>query len=91
VLGGPVFNRRYWPCFQSALTKFDNLVSQFSDINLSKYKLIQNEWTRTLQSVPPGTLGVDMRIITDPFTGRPTRFEVNSVVNSEPRSNRLNQ
>jgi len=83
---GHIFGDRY-----GGSPKLDNLVSQLSDINLSKYKLIENEWARTLQPVPPGTVSVDMRIITDPFTGRPTRFEVNSVVNSEPRFNRLNQ
>ena len=83
---GHIFGDRY-----GGSPKLDNLVSQLSDVNLSKYKLIENEWARTLQSVPPGTVSVDMRIITDPFTGRPTRFEVNPVVNSEPRFNRLNQ
>jgi len=28
--------------------KLDNLVAQLSDINLSKYKLIENEWARGL-------------------------------------------
>jgi hypothetical protein len=71
--------------------KLDNLVSQLSDINLSKYRLVENEWGRTLGSVPPGTVSVEMRIMTDPLTGRPTRFEVNSVVDGEPRFNEFDQ
>jgi hypothetical protein len=58
-------------------------VSQLSDINLSKYKILENEWARTLRSDPPGTVSIDMRIITDPTTGRPIQFDLTSTVNGD--------
>jgi hypothetical protein len=63
--------------------KLDNLVSQLSDINLSKFRKIEIQWADALRSDVPGTESVDMRIVTDPISGRPTRFDVNSIVNGD--------
>ena len=71
--------------------KRDNLVSQLSDINLSSMKKLENQWARALMSDPPGTVSVDMRIVSDPVTGRPTIFEVQSVVNGKTIVNRFKQ
>ncbi|MEZ3160279.1 DNA/RNA non-specific endonuclease, partial [Microbacterium sp. BWT-B31] len=61
----------------------DNLVSQFSDVNLRHYKGLENVWAEALGRTPPGEVSVDVRITTD-ASGRPTRFDVQSVVNGKP-------
>jgi hypothetical protein len=63
--------------------KLDNLVSQLSTINLSDYKKLENQWAAALKADPPGTVSVDVRISTD-ATGRPTTFDIQSVVNGRP-------
>ncbi|MEZ3161788.1 DNA/RNA non-specific endonuclease [Microbacterium sp. BWT-B31] len=60
--------------------KLDNLVSQLSTVNLGEYRRLENQWAAALVSDPPVRVSVDVRIVTDPSTGRPTRFNVISEV-----------
>ncbi|WP_295779825.1 DNA/RNA non-specific endonuclease [uncultured Microbacterium sp.] len=62
--------------------KLDNLVSQLSSINLSDYRKLEIQWADALRAEPPGSVSVDVRLVTD-ATGRPTRFIVESIVNGE--------
>ncbi|MDQ1131037.1 DNA/RNA non-specific endonuclease [Microbacterium sp. SORGH_AS_0888] len=70
--------------------KLDNIVSQFSDINLSQYKKLENQWASALKTDPPGHVTVDIKITTD-ATGRPTKFEVESTVNGRAVDAEFNQ
>jgi hypothetical protein len=70
--------------------KLDNLVSQLSDHNLSGYRKLENQWAAALKSDPAGSVRVDVRVATD-ATGRPTLFDVRSVVNGEPVNARFRQ
>lgn len=59
--------------------KLDNLVSQLRSVNLSAYKVLENEWARALDPKQPGgpkVVSVDVEIRTDPSTGRPVGFDV---------------
>ncbi|MFT2713327.1 DNA/RNA non-specific endonuclease [Clavibacter sp. Sh2126] len=66
------------------MTNLDNLVSQFGDINRHGYVDMERQWARALKSDPPGRVGVDIRIDTDPVTGRPSSSFVKSKVNGQP-------
>ena len=61
----------------------DNLVSQLSDVNLSKYRKLENVWAGALKADPPVRVTVDVRITTDPLTGRPRSFKIESRVGDE--------
>ena len=64
--------------------KLDNLVSQFSKLNLSKFRRIELQWLKALNREPtPGQVSVDMKIETDPATGRPTKFIVEWFIDGE--------
>ncbi|WP_373426998.1 DNA/RNA non-specific endonuclease [Microbacterium sp. SORGH_AS_0888] len=62
--------------------ELDNIVSQLSGINLGQYKKLENQWASALKTDPPGHVTVDIKITTD-ATGRPTKFEIESVINGE--------
>jgi hypothetical protein len=52
--------------------ELDNIVSQLSDVNLSKYKTIENQWAKALKEGKH--VSVDVRVTTDPLTGRPSKL-----------------
>jgi hypothetical protein len=43
--------------------KIDNLVSQLSEVNLKKYKKIEEEWAAALKETPPRKVSVKVEII----------------------------
>ena len=51
----------------------DNLVSQSSDVNLSKYKKIENEWERAIKDGKKVEVKVDVKY--EGEASRPTSFE----------------
>jgi hypothetical protein len=63
--------------------ELDNLVSQLIHINKSRYYRVENQWGRALSADPPQRVSLDLRIDTDPVTGRPYRFEVNYDIDGE--------
>ncbi|MFT2713331.1 DNA/RNA non-specific endonuclease, partial [Clavibacter sp. Sh2126] len=63
--------------------ELDNLVSQLIRINKSRYYRVENQWGRALSADPPQRVSLDLRIDTDPVTGRPYRFEVNYDIDGE--------
>ncbi|MFT2710195.1 DNA/RNA non-specific endonuclease [Clavibacter tessellarius] len=71
--------------------KLDNLISQSRLINQRGYAALERRWAKALSSDPPGHVGVDIRIDTDPITGRPNPFDVESLVNDEPLFQRFYQ
>ena len=52
---------------------FDNLVSQAQHVNLSEYRVIENEWSKALDDKQ--TVSVEIWIEND-STGRPTQFKI---------------
>ena len=58
-------------------------MSQLSSINLSDYRKLEIQWADALRAEPPGSVSVDVRLVTD-ATGRPTSFDVQSLVNGRP-------
>ncbi|MFK4788232.1 DNA/RNA non-specific endonuclease [Microbacterium sp. ZW T5_56] len=66
--------------------KLDNLVSMFKGLNVGAYAALERNWSKVLKAVPPGTVSVDVRVVTDPATGRPTKFTIDEVVNGVPMS-----
>ncbi|RAS84355.1 hypothetical protein A3863_24450 [Priestia endophytica] len=63
--------------------KIDNLVSQLSDVNLKKYKKLENEWAAALKEDPPKEVKVDVNIIYSGDNMRPEKFEVTYFVDGE--------
>ncbi|WP_240184497.1 DNA/RNA non-specific endonuclease [Bacillus sp. H1a] len=66
--------------------KIDNLISQLSDVNLKKYKKIEEEWAAALKKTPPKEVKVDVVIIYDGNNVRPDKFIVNYFIEGEPAS-----
>jgi len=56
--------------------KIDNLVSQLSDVNLKQYKKIEDEWAAALKETPPKEVKVNVEIIYDGNSKRPSEFIV---------------
>ncbi|MDA1476426.1 T7SS effector LXG polymorphic toxin [Bacillus changyiensis] len=56
--------------------KIDNLVSQLSDVNLTQYKKIENEWAAALNEIPPRKVEVNVKIKYDGDNTRPSEFIV---------------
>ncbi|OXM17432.1 hypothetical protein CGZ75_01980 [Paenibacillus herberti] len=56
--------------------ELDNLVSQSSNINLSQYKKIENEWAKALNTKPPKHVSVDVKVNYDGDSLRPSGFKV---------------
>jgi len=55
----------------------------FKDLNLKGYGNLERRWREILSQTPPGTVSVDVRIVTDPATGRPTKFIIDEVANGQ--------
>ena len=55
--------------------KLDNLVSQASEVNLSKMKKLENEWARLLGKEPPARIDVSIEVVYGPGA-RPVGFIV---------------
>ena len=71
--------------------KLDNLVSMLDKVNIKEYAGLERIWRGVLNANPPGTVSVDVRITTDPATGRPTEFIIDHIVNGRPKQVVLNQ
>jgi len=63
--------------------ELDNIVAQLQDVNLSEYKKIENVWARALENGEK--VSVDVRITTDPVTGRPVKFEIDYSIDGVPQ------
>ena len=63
--------------------ELDNLVSQAQRINLSEYKVIENEWARALQD-PKTTIAVNIKINYNIGGIRPISFDVSYTINGVP-------
>jgi hypothetical protein len=63
--------------------KVDNLVSQLAKINQHEIGSLEKQWARVLKSDPPGHVSLDVRLDTDPLTGRPARFVVMHVIDGQ--------
>ena len=59
--------------------ELDNLVSQAKEVNLSKYKKIENQWAKALKE--GGTVSVKIEISYDDAGMRPTGFKVDYRIN----------
>ncbi|NQY30693.1 MAG: DNA/RNA non-specific endonuclease [Flavobacteriaceae bacterium] len=63
----------------------DNIVSQLSSVNLSKFKKIENQWAKALKEVPPKSVKVDVKVNYKGNDVRPSSFEVLWKINGEPK------
>ncbi|MFT2713329.1 DNA/RNA non-specific endonuclease [Clavibacter sp. Sh2126] len=63
--------------------RLDNVVSQLPKINQHEIGSLERLWARVLKADPPGHVSLDIRIDTDPSTGRPTRFAVKHVIDGQ--------
>lgn len=59
----------------------DNLVSQLSNVNLSKYKVIENEWARAIEAGKKVKVEVDIKYTDNDL--RPSSFEIKYSVDGE--------
>ncbi|WP_249927471.1 DNA/RNA non-specific endonuclease, partial [Heyndrickxia sporothermodurans] len=66
--------------------KIDNLVSQLSDVNLKKYKKVEDKWAAALKEIPPKKVTVDVEIIYSGDNVRPDKFIVNYTIDGKPGS-----
>ncbi|WP_318246730.1 DNA/RNA non-specific endonuclease [Bacillus toyonensis] len=64
--------------------KIDNLVSQLSDVNLKKYKKVEDKWAAALKEKPPKEVTVKVDIIYSGNDMRPDKFIVNYTINGKP-------
>lgn len=62
--------------------ELDNLVSQAKQVNLSEFKIIENEWARALGDGK--TVTVDIEIYYNGSSSRPTSFDVSYTINDIP-------
>ena len=58
--------------------ELDNIVAQLKDVNLSKYRILEDTWAKALENGQK--VSVDVRITNDPLTGRPTKFEIDCTI-----------
>ncbi|MDQ0233143.1 DNA/RNA non-specific endonuclease [Metabacillus malikii] len=56
--------------------KIDNLVSQLSDVNLRRYKKVEDEWAAALKETPPKEVKVNVEIKYVGKDARPSEFIV---------------
>lgn len=66
--------------------ELDNLVSQLKGVNQSTYRKLEIQWAKALDPDQPGgpkQVIVDMKITTDPATGRPTEFNVRDTIDGK--------
>ncbi|TNP04354.1 WXG100 family type VII secretion target [Bacillus pacificus] len=66
--------------------KIDNLVSQLSDVNLKKYKKVEDKWAAALKETPPKKVTVKVDIIYSGNDVRPDKFIVNYTIDGKPGS-----
>jgi hypothetical protein len=66
--------------------EIDNLVSQLSGVNLSSYKTIENKWAKALKKTPPETVTVNIEIIYENDSLRPSKFNIEYTINGKPFS-----
>ncbi|MGG3558473.1 T7SS effector LXG polymorphic toxin [Peribacillus frigoritolerans] len=66
--------------------KIDNLVSQLSDVNLKKYKKVEDKWAAALKETPPKKVTVDVAINYSGNDMRPDKFIVNYTIDGKPGS-----
>ncbi len=59
----------------------DNLVSQSADVNLSKYKKIENFWTKAIKKGDKVTVNVEVKYSGDGL--RPVEFNVEYKINGK--------
>ncbi|PEF58407.1 DNA/RNA non-specific endonuclease [Bacillus paranthracis] len=64
--------------------KIDNLVSQLSDVNLKKYKKVEDKWAAALKETPPKKVTVKVDIIYSGNDVRPDKFIVNYTIDGKP-------
>ncbi|MBK5429078.1 DNA/RNA non-specific endonuclease [Bacillus mycoides] len=64
--------------------KIDNLVSQLSDVNLKKYKKVEDKWAAALKEKPPKEVTVKVDIIYSGNDMRPDKFIVNYTIDGKP-------
>lgn len=62
--------------------ELDNLVSQAQQVNLSEYKIVENEWARALRDRKIVT--VDIEIYYDGLSCRPTSFDISYNIDDIP-------
>lgn len=56
--------------------QIDNIVSQASAVNLSKYKKLENLWAKALKEIPPKHVSVEVKLLYDIDSLRPSGFKV---------------
>jgi hypothetical protein len=61
--------------------ELDNLVSQLENVNLSKYKLIENEWARALEEGKQVAVNVEIKYGADGL--RPSEFLVEYTIDGK--------
>ncbi|WP_440971204.1 DNA/RNA non-specific endonuclease [Peribacillus frigoritolerans] len=66
--------------------KIDNLVSQLSDVNLKKYKKVEDKWAAALKETPPKKVTVNVVINYSGNDMRPDKFIVNYTIDGKPGS-----
>ncbi|WP_052737749.1 T7SS effector LXG polymorphic toxin [Bacillus sp. SA1-12] len=64
--------------------KIDNLVSQLSEVNLKRYKKIEDKWAAALKETPPKKVSVDVEIVYNEDEIRPKKFVVNYIIDGDP-------
>lgn len=60
----------------------DNLVSQSSSVNLSKYKKIENQWAKAITGGKK--VSVNVKVNDDGMNERPSDFEIMYEIDGEP-------
>lgn len=65
----------------------DNLVSQHWLVNLSSYKLLENEWYRAIQAGK--TVEVDVEVVYDGDDLRPSVFIIEYYIDGEKQTKRI--
>ncbi|WP_238140712.1 DNA/RNA non-specific endonuclease [Streptococcus suis] len=61
--------------------EIDNLVSQLSEVNLSDYKKLENQWAKALEEGKKISVNVKVNYVGDSL--RPSSFEVFYKINGE--------
>ncbi len=74
---GHIFGDRY-----GGSPELDNLVSQAKKVNLSEYKIIENQWAKALESGKKVTVDVDINY--SELSSRPVSFDVSYTIDDIP-------
>lgn len=67
--------------------EINNLVSQLSDVNLSDYKKLENQWAKALEEGKDVSVNVKVNYIGDSL--RPDSFDVRYTIDGFPFSRRI--